>query len=96
MRRSPRIKTNKKGFKDPICKDKNFLGCNNPPTLSSKMIRKLGSTLCDLDAPLVTGEALNKKKKKNETPSKKKKKPSPMGPAPSKTDDGQHKEDDGC
>lgn len=95
MRRSPRIKSSKKGFKDPVCKDKNCLGCNtNPPTLSSKMIRKLGSTLCDLDAPLVTDEALNRKKKKNEAPSKKKKKTTPVGSAPSKADEDQDVDED--
>ena len=29
--RSPRIKVSKKGFKDPICKDKSCLGCNAIP-----------------------------------------------------------------
>jgi len=31
VRRSPRIKVSKKGFKDPICKDKSCLGCNAIP-----------------------------------------------------------------
>lgn len=95
VRRSLRIKSNKKDFRDLVCKDKNYLGCNtNPPTLSSKMIKKLGSSLCDLDAPLVTDEALNNNnKKKNEAPSKKKK-TAPTGSAPLKTDDDQDVEDD--
>jgi hypothetical protein len=77
VRRSPRIKKSKNGFKDPVCKDKQCLGCNSkPPTLSSKMIIKLSSTLCDLDTSLVTDEALSKIKK-NEAPSKNKKTKAP-------------------
>lgn len=71
VRRSPRIKSIKKGFKDPVCQDRKCLGCNtHPPTLSAKTIRKLASTLCDLEAPLVSDEALNSKKMKNKAPSK--------------------------
>lgn len=46
VRRSPRIKIKKNGFKDPICKDKNCLSCNAKPlALSTKAIRKISSTL---------------------------------------------------
>lgn len=75
VRRSPRIKIKKNGFKDPICKDKNCLSCNAKPlALSTKAIRKISSTLCDLNASQVTDAALNNKKKKD--------KATPMGPAP--------------
>ena len=69
VRRSPRIKVNKKGFKDPISKDKSCLGCNaKPPSLSTKAIRSISSTLCDLDASQVTDAALSKKKKSQPAP----------------------------
>lgn len=51
VRRSHRIKISKNGFKDPVCKDKAYLGyIAKPPALSNKAIRKLSSTLCDLNA----------------------------------------------
>ena len=69
VRRSPRIKVYKKGFKDPICKDKSCLGYNaKPPSLSTKAIRSISSTLCDLDASQVTDAALSKKKKSQLAP----------------------------
>lgn len=65
VRRSPRVKKDKKGFKDPVCTDKNCIGCNSkPPTLSSKAIRNLSSSLCDVDVSMVSDEALNKLKSK--------------------------------
>lgn len=87
IRRSPRVKVNKKCVKDPVCKDKRCLGCNSkPPTLSTKTIRKLSSSLCDIEASLVTDEALGKLKKagapnnckKTGVQNRKKKKASPM------------------
>jgi hypothetical protein len=46
VRRSPRIKIKKNGFKDLIYKDKNCLGYNAKPlALSTKAIRKISSTL---------------------------------------------------
>jgi hypothetical protein len=61
LRRSPRIKGCKQGYKDPICKENTVLAvllshqcC--PPKLS-------GSSLCDIEASLVTNAALNKKSK---------------------------------
>lgn len=53
--RSPRIKGCKQGYKDPICKEKHCVGCSAKPlVLSSKAIRKLSSSLCDIEASLVT------------------------------------------
>lgn len=64
VKRSPRLKQNIKGFKDPMCNDMTCLGCNaKPPTLSTKKIRKLSSSLCDNDASLVIDVVLNKKGK---------------------------------
>jgi hypothetical protein len=63
LRRSPRIKGQKGGFKNPQCTDKNCLGCGAaPPALTSKVIKKLGSSLCNLD-PDMTYAALTRKKK---------------------------------
>lgn len=73
VRRSLRTKGIRKGFKDPVCMGKFCLGCNSkPPTLSNKTIRKLSSTLCDIDASQVTDESLMKLKKAG-APSPKKK-----------------------
>ena len=84
--RSPRIKVSKKGFKDPICKDKSCLGCNaKPPSLSTKAIRSISSTLCDLDASQVTDAALSKKKKSQ---------PAPMGTGSQRKKDASSKKDD--
>lgn len=94
VRRSPRIKGPKQGFKDPVCKSKHCLGCNfKPPTLSNKAIRSLSSSFCDIEASLVTDEALGKLKKagapskgrKSEAKNKKKKmKSSPKDDAKAK------------
>jgi hypothetical protein len=72
VRRSPRLQQSRKGFYNPSCNEKQCLGCKaKPPTLSSKVIRNLCSSLCDVDATLVSDEALNKKRK-NEAPGKSK------------------------
>lgn len=77
--KEPQDKHQQEAFKDPICKDKTCLGCNaKPPTLSTKTIRKISSTLCDLDAAQITDGALSKRKKG---------KAAPVGPAPPKKDE---------
>lgn len=64
VRRSPRAKANKMGFKDPVCTDKFCLGYSSkPPSLSNKAIKKISSSLCDIEAPLVSDEALGLLKK---------------------------------
>lgn len=46
VRMSPRVKKNKQGLKDPVYKDKSYLGCNStPPPISTKTIRKLSASL---------------------------------------------------
>ena len=48
VRRSERIKLVNKGFKNSECTDRRCTSCN-PPTLSNKVIRSLGSQFCSLD-----------------------------------------------
>ena len=64
LRRSPRVKVQKMGFKNPQCHDKQCLGCNAaPPVLTRKALRKLGSSLCDVDPDSIADAVLSKKKK---------------------------------
>ncbi|CAD6266675.1 unnamed protein product [Miscanthus lutarioriparius] len=64
VRRSPRFKELKKGFKSPQCKNRSCLGCNSaPPSLSTKTIRKIGTEICNIDPAKLTDEELTKKKK---------------------------------
>jgi hypothetical protein len=65
VRRSPRLKVNKMGFKNPICHNKSCLGCSiSPPTLSNKAIKKIGTLMCDLKDSELEEKTLNKKKGK--------------------------------
>lgn len=65
VRRNPRFKELKKGFKSPQCMNKNYLGYNaTPPTLSANTIRRIGIDLCNIDPALLTDEELTKKKNK--------------------------------
>ena len=73
VRRSPRVKLAKNGFKNPVCKDLNCIGCTSkPPPLTTKAIRKLSSSLCDVDCSLVSDSALRSVKMAG-APNKKKK-----------------------
>lgn len=64
VRRSPRVKGQKMGFKNPQCPNKHCLGCNaTPSVLTPKALRKLGSTLCDVDPDSIADAILSKKKK---------------------------------
>lgn len=88
VRRSPRIKKNSKGFKTSICKDKQCLGCNTkPPTLSNNAIRKLGSSLCDIDVANLSDGALSSKKKKQVAP---------VGTLPPSNKGPEEIQEDGC
>ena len=63
-RRSERMQHLRKGFKDPQCSSKNYLGCNvEPPTLSPYITKNLGNTFCKIDESKLTETALLKKKK---------------------------------
>ncbi|KAG0526081.1 hypothetical protein BDA96_06G114400 [Sorghum bicolor] len=106
VRRSPRIKTLNKGFKKSTCPDKFCVGCSSkPPHLTSKAIRELSSSMCDIDAALVTDAALNKKLKTGipgnsktevkKTNNKKKKLPAPLeSDHPEEDDKSTHEDED--
>jgi hypothetical protein len=62
VRRSSRVHSKTQGFKSPSCRDKNCLGCStNPPSLSSSVVRELGSTFCQLEPAALTDDQLNAK-----------------------------------
>jgi hypothetical protein len=62
LRRSQRLHGLNKGFKPSSCKNKSCLGCSSdPPSLSSSVVRELGSTFCNLDKDDLSDEALNSK-----------------------------------
>jgi hypothetical protein len=49
------LKVNNKGFKVVSCNSKKCLGCNpNPPDLSPTMIKKLGTSFCQIDENILT------------------------------------------
>jgi len=83
LRRSERVHNLHKGFRSPICKDQNCLGCStHPPTLSTSVVHDLGATFCKLDASNLSDEALNAKAPKKGAvcrPKSKKPKPSDNG-----------------
>jgi hypothetical protein len=60
VRRSERVHSQNKGFKNDLCKDRSCVGCSvDPPTLSVSVVRDLGSSFCKLDPASLTEEALN-------------------------------------
>lgn len=64
VRRSNRVKANANGFKSTPCKSKKCLGCSaNPPTLTTSMIRKIGTSLCHLQENRLDEQALLGKKR---------------------------------
>jgi hypothetical protein len=68
VRRSGRLHSKTLGFKSSPCRDKNCVGCSaNPPSLSSSVVRELGSTFCQLDASSLTDDHLNAKPGKPST-----------------------------
>lgn len=72
VRRSPRLKIMYNGSKPSICFDKKWLACSpSPPTLSSKLIRNLGTQFCEMNPELLE-DAVLKKEKKSQPVSKKK------------------------
>lgn len=64
LRRSDRIKKVNNGFKGKTCMEK-YCICysTEPPTLSSKVIRNLGETLCKISPGVISDEALLHKPK---------------------------------
>ncbi|KAK3126356.1 hypothetical protein QOZ80_7AG0555350 [Eleusine coracana subsp. coracana] len=64
LRRSEGIKKITKGFKGKACMDKRCICCSiEPPTLSSKVIRILGETLCKISPTVISDESLLQKPK---------------------------------
>ena len=68
VRRSARVHSKTQGFKSPSCREKSCLGCStNPPSLSSSVVRELGSTFCQLEPTALTDDQLNAKSVKPST-----------------------------
>lgn len=63
-RHSDRIKKSANGFKGKACLDRRCICCSTePPTLSSKVIRSLGETLCKISPMVMSDKALLRKPK---------------------------------
>jgi hypothetical protein len=64
VRRSVRLKGKSEGLKDDACNPSRdcIYCCADPPTLSGKVIRSLGSDFCKISAKHVSDEELSKKK----------------------------------
>lgn len=63
LRRSNRLKIRNMDSKTSSCGKVSCLGCSNkPPTITSSMIRNLGSELCQIDPIQLTDEILSQKK----------------------------------
>lgn len=64
VRRSNRLEHKMQGFKSIQCADNKCFGCSSsPPTLSNRVIRNLGETLCKISSNQLTDEALSATKK---------------------------------
>lgn len=58
LRRSDRLHGISRGYKSPVCKDKNCVGCTDPPLLSASVVRDLGTSFCQIDPAALTDEKL--------------------------------------
>ena len=68
VRCGARVHSKTQGFKSPSCREKSCLGCStNPPSLSSSVVRELGSTFCQLEPAALTDDQLNAKSVKPST-----------------------------
>jgi hypothetical protein len=66
LRRSLQIKAHNTGFKASGCGKKNCLGCDmDPPHLSSRVIRNLGSNFCKMDPAKLSDTTLRTSKTKD-------------------------------
>jgi hypothetical protein len=64
VRRSSRVRANCNGFKMNVCKARNCPGCNSePPTLSPAILKKIGTSMCDLQDDQLQEQILRSKKK---------------------------------
>jgi hypothetical protein len=66
LRRSKRLKESRAGFRHGACPKKNCLMCQHnldgPPPLSSKVLRNLGTRLCNLSEDDLSEQRLKQKK----------------------------------
>jgi hypothetical protein len=70
---SPRIKQICQGFKQSTCFNKRCLSCApDPPTLSIKLIKKIGTDFSKVDQNLLSDETLQVKRQKPGTVGRKK------------------------
>lgn len=71
LRRSDRLHNISKGFKSPICQNRNCLGCTSiPPLLSPSVVRDLGASFCNVNPDLLTDDKLGAKPSKKRAVSK--------------------------
>ncbi|CAN6209522.1 unnamed protein product [Urochloa humidicola] len=64
LRRSCRMKTLNKGYKNSGCKDKQCLACDAvPPSIPPSIIKNLGADFCKIEEEKLTEAALLRKKK---------------------------------
>lgn len=95
VRRSLRVKANAKGFKVNSCRIKNCLGCSNDsPTLSPATLKKLGSSMCQLQEEDLDDFALMEKNKLEPVGKKVKKTKDCKGKSPEKEDDEKGTDDE--
>jgi hypothetical protein len=75
VRRSSRLKQISNGFKSPSCLDKKCSCCDpTPPTLSSKVIRNLGTQFCSMNEEYLQEENLSRNEGRKEPVGRKKSK----------------------
>jgi hypothetical protein len=85
LRRSLRIKAHNTGFKASGCEKKNCLGCDiDPPHLSSRVIRNLGSNFCKMDLAQLFDATLSTSKVKDKVVGNKSNKAARKAPLPSR------------
>ena len=66
------MKIRNNGFKNSICNKKNCLGCSqSPPIISTEILKKLGTEICQIDPSELTEEKLQQQKKKLDVVGKK-------------------------
>ncbi|CAL4886563.1 unnamed protein product [Urochloa decumbens] len=64
VRRSPRVRKLKNGYKHTSCANKACLGCDTiPPSISPSVIKNLGTVFCKIEENKLTTEALRAKRK---------------------------------
>jgi hypothetical protein len=92
VRRSDRLKQGTNGFKTQGCSNWKCTTCN-PPTLSSKVIRNLGTQFCSLEQEELAEEELLKRQGPKNPVSKKKTKTGKENAEENKEEDSDRKEE---